>query len=106
MTIFFFFASLILVSIIASVLIAEAVLRMPFFDTIGPFSVGLLGVAACFIFAYVAFYLLDPDPVSEFDAPVPLYIRTLPITGFSAMIWLPVFVTIFNRLRRVRGASA
>ncbi len=102
MTIFFFFASVLLVSIIASVLIAEAVLRAPFFDQIGPFSAGLLGIAACFIFAYAAFYLLDPDPVSEFDTPVPLHLRTLPITGFSAMIWLPIYVTIFNRLRRRR----
>ncbi len=102
MTIFFFFASVILVSIIASILIAMAVLRAPFFDDIGPFSAGLLGVAACFAFAYVSFYLLNPDPVSEFDAPVPLYLRTLPITVFSAMIWLPVYVTIFNRLRRKR----
>jgi len=102
MTIFFFFASVILVSVIASVLIAEAVLRAPFFDIIGPFSAGLLGIAACFAFAYAAFYLLDPDPISEFDAPVPLHLRTLPITGFSAMIWLPIYVTIFNRLRRRR----
>ncbi len=102
MTIFFFFASVLLVSVIASILIAMAVLRAPFFDDIGPFSAGLLGVAACFLFAYAAFYMLDPDPISEFDAPVPLYIRTLPITGFSAMIWLPIYVTIFNRLRRKR----
>lgn len=102
MTIFFFFASVLLVSVIASILIAQAILRAPFFDDIGPFSAGLLGVAACFVFAYVSFYLLDPDPVSEFDAPVPLYIRTLPITGFSAMVWLPIYVTIFNRLRRNR----
>jgi hypothetical protein len=102
MTIFFFFASVLLVSLIASLLIAEAVLRAPFFDAIGPFSAGLLGIGACFIFAYGAFYLLDPDPISEFDAPVPLYLRTLPITAFSAFIWLPIFVSIFNRLRRHR----
>ncbi len=102
MTIFFFFASIILVSVIASIFIAQSVINAPFFDAIGPFSAGLLGLAACFAFAYIAFYLLDPDPVSEFDAPVPLHIRTLPITGFSAMIWLPVYVTIFNRLRRKR----
>ncbi len=102
MTIFFFFASIILVSIIASILIAQAVLHLPFFDVIGPFSAGLIGVAACFFLAYVSFYLLDPDPVSQFDAPAPLYIRTLPITGFSAMIWLPIYVTVFNRLRRKR----
>ncbi len=102
MTIFFFFASILLVSIIASILIAQSILRVPFFDDIGPFSAGLLGVAACFTLAYGCFYLLDPDPVSEFDTPVPLYIRTLTITGFSAMIWLPIYVTIFNRLRRRR----
>jgi len=105
MTIFFFFASVLLVSIIASILIALTVINAPFFDTIGPFSAGLLGIAACFTFAYLSFYLLDPDPVSEFDYPVPLYIRTLPITGFSAMIWLPIYVTIFNRLRRKRIAQ-
>jgi hypothetical protein len=102
LTLFFFFASILLVSVIASILIAQMILSAPFFDTIGPFSAGLLGLAACFVFAYVAFYLLDPDPVSEFDAPVPLYIRTLPITGFSAILWLPIFVSIFNRLRRKR----
>ena len=102
MTIFFFFASVILVSIIASIVIAQAVIRLPFFDDIGPFSAGLLGIAACFIFAYISFFLLDPDPVSKFDAPVPLYLRTLPITAFSAFIWLPIYVTIFNRLRRKR----
>ncbi len=102
MTIFFFFASVALVSIIASILIALTVINAPFFDAIGPFSAGLMGVAACFAFAYVSFYLLDPDPVSEFDAPVPLHIRTLPITGFSALVWLPIYVTIFNRLRRKR----
>lgn len=102
MTIFFFFASVLLVSVIASILIALTVINAPFFDAIGPFSAGLLGVAACFAFAYTAFYMLDPDPVSEFDNPIPLHIRTLPITGFSAMIWLPIYVTIFNRLRRKR----
>ena len=102
MTLAFFFTSVILVSILGSILIAWAVLRLPFFDDIGPFSAGLIGVAAYFIFAYGAFYLLDPDPVSKFDVPVPLYIRTLPITGFSAFIWLPVYIIIFNRLRRKR----
>lgn len=103
MTIFFFFACVILVSVIASILIALTVINAPFFDAIGPFSAGLLGVAACFVFAYVCFYLLDPDPVSEFDAPVPLHLRTLPITSFSALIWLPIYVTIFNRLCRIRA---
>ncbi len=105
MIIFFFFASVILVSVIASILIAQAVINAPFFDAIGPFSAGLLGLAACFVFAYAAFYLLDPDPVSEFDAPVPLYIRTLPITGFSAFLWLPIYATVFNRLRRKRVSA-
>jgi hypothetical protein len=104
MTLVFFFASIILVSVIASIFIAQTVINAPFFDQIGPFSAGLLGVAACFLFAYLSFYLLDPDPVSEFDVPVPLHIRTLPITAFSAMVWLPIYVTIFNRLRRKRIA--
>lgn len=102
MTIFIFFTTITLVSIIASILIAQMILLAPFYDAIGPFSAGLLGLAACFVFAFIAFYMLDPDPMSEFEAPVPLYTRTLPITGFSAIIWVPIFVTIFNRLRRKR----
>ena len=102
MMILFFFASVLLVSVIASIVIAQAVVMAPFFDQIGPFSAGLLGVVACFAFAYGSFYLLDPDPVSKFDIPVPLHIRTLPITAFSTFIWLPIYVTIFNKLRRKR----
>lgn len=102
---FFFFGCILLVSIIISLLVAQVVVHLPFFDDIGPFSAGLLGVAGCFALAYVFFFLLDPDPVSEFDVPVPLYIRTLPITGMSAMIWLPIYVSIFNRLRRRRAEA-
>lgn len=105
MTIFFFLASVVLVSIIASVLIAQLVIKAPFFDSIGSFSAGLLGVAGCFAVAYVFFFLLNPDPVSEFDAPSPLYLRTLTITGLSAFVWLPIYTAIFNRLRRKRETA-
>lgn len=101
----FFFGTLLLVSIIVSLLVAQTVMHLPFFDAIGPFSAGLLGVAACFVLAYGFFYLLDPDPVSKFDVQVPLYQRTLPITGMSALIWLPIYVTIFNKLRRKRTGA-
>ena len=105
MTIFFFLASVVLVSIIASVLIAQLVIKAPFFDSIGSFSAGLLGVAGCFVVAYAFFFLLNPDLVSEFDAPSPLYMRTFTITGLSAFIWLPIYTAVFNRLRRKRGAA-
>jgi len=99
----FFLGSIILVSIIVALLMAQLVVNVPFFDAFGPFSIGLLGVAGCFVLAYGAFFVLDPDPVSEFDAQVPLYMRTLPITGFSAFFWLPIYANTFNRLRRLRA---
>jgi hypothetical protein len=105
MTVFVFLGLIVVVSIIVSIVVATAVIRAPFFDLIGPFSAGLLGAGACFVLAYLGFFILDPDPVSEFDNPVPLYIRTLPITGFSAMIWLPIYTTVFNRLRRKRATA-
>lgn len=104
MSVFVFLALIVVVSIIVSIVVATAVIRAPFFDLIGPFSAGLLGAAGCFVLAYIGFFILDPDPVSEFDSPVPLYVRTLPITGFSAMIWLPIYTTVFNRLRRQRAS--
>lgn len=94
-----------IVSILVSLLAAQLVIQLPFFDAIGPFSAGLLGVVMCFTLAYGFLYFLDPDPISEFDVQVPLYLRTLPITGLSAFIWLPVYVTIFNRLRRQRSTA-
>lgn len=105
MAIFVFLALIIVVSIIVSIVVATAVIRAPFFDMIGPLSAGLLGAAACFVLAYSGFFILDPDPVSEFDAPVPLYLRTLPITGLSAMIWLPVYMTVFSKLSRKRATA-
>ena len=105
MAVFVFLGLTVAVSIIVSIVVATAVIRAPFFDLIGPFSAGLLGAAACFVLAYIGFFILDPDPVSEFDNQVPLYIRTLPITGFSAMIWLPIYTTVFNRLRRTRAPA-
>lgn len=105
MTIALFLALVVVVSIIVSILVATSVIRAPLYDRIGPFSSGLLGAAACFVLAYVGFYILDPDPVSEFDAPVPLYLRTLPITGLSAMIWLPFYMTIFSKLSRKRTTA-
>ncbi len=105
MTVFFFFGSVVLVSIIVSVFMAQVMTNAPFFDAIGPFSAGLLGLLGCFLTAYAFFLILDPDPVSELDVPVPLLVRTLPITGFSAFVWLPIYVTLFNRLRRKRQTA-
>ncbi len=101
-TIFFFFASIILVSVITAILAALLVARAPLIGTLGPFSTGLLGLAACFLLACGLFYLLDPDPVAGADAPLSRLMRNLPVTGLSALIWLPVFVTLFNRLRIAR----
>ncbi|MFT5613701.1 MAG: hypothetical protein ACI8Q6_000977 [Granulosicoccus sp.] len=105
MTIFVFLALIVVVSIIVSIVVATTVIRAPFYDIIGPFSAGLLGAAACFVLAYCGFFILDPDPVSEFDIPTPLYLRTLPITGLSAIIWLPVYMTIFSKLSRKRTTA-
>ena len=104
MTIPIFLAIVLLVSVIVSILVAGLIVRLPFYDAIGPFSAGLLGLTICFVLAYAGFYLLDPDKPSEFDPQVPLHIRTLPITGLSAIIWLPIFSIVFNRLRKVRAA--
>ena len=81
MTIFFFLASVILVSIIASVLIAQLVIKAPFFDSIGSFSAasnvtGMIspvheiasllhrhGAIACFDYAASAPYVeIDMSP--------------------------------------------
>ena len=104
-TIFFFFASILLVSVVASVLSAQMVVNARNLETLGAFSTGLVGVAVCFLVSYGLFFLLDPDPVSNLDIQVPLYQRTLPITGFSACIWLPIYTTLFNKLRRKRQAA-
>lgn len=105
MTVFVFLALIVVVSIIVGIVVATAMVRAPFIDLIGPFSTGLLGAVGCFVLAYIGFFILNPDPVSKVDNPVPLFVRTLPITGFSAMIWLPIFTTVFNRLRRKRAAA-
>jgi hypothetical protein len=93
-------AAVVLVSIIVSILIALAAIQLARYPMLGPPLAGLIGAAACFALAYLAFFLLDPDPMSEFDARVPLYLRTLPITGFSAFFWLPTYMVVFSKLRR------
>lgn len=105
MAIFFFFASVLLVSIIASVLSAQLLANARYLEILGAFSTGLVGVALCFVVSYGLFFLLDPDPVSTLDVQVPLYQRTLSVTGFSACIWLPIYATLFNKLRRKRQAA-
>lgn len=101
----YFLICVLLVSVIVSLIMAQLIVSVPFFDAIGPFSAGLLGVAGCFLLAYAGFFVLNPDPVSEFDPQVPLYLRTLPITGFSAFLWLPIYASVFNRLRRKRSMA-
>lgn len=103
--ILYFLGTVVLVSVIAGIVAAQVAAQLPFFDMIGTFSAGLFGLALCFALAYAMFFVLDPDPVSEFDAPVPLYLRTLPITTFAGFLWLPIFVVLFNRLRRIRVTS-
>ncbi|SFT57093.1 hypothetical protein [Sedimentitalea nanhaiensis] len=100
MTVLFFFAQLLLVSIFVSVVMAHLSARAPFLNTIGAFSTGLLGLAGGFAIAFVLFLLLNPDPTRDLDAQVPLLLRTLPITGFSVFFWAPAYVVLFNRLRR------
>lgn len=102
MTVFYFFAMIILVSVIVSILIAQLVANAALIGSMGAFSTGLLGVAGCFALATAIFFLFDPDPVSGQDAPLARLMRNLPITGLSAIIWLPIFTTVFNRLRRKR----
>ncbi len=104
-TMFVFLASVILVSVIISILVSTTAIRSPVYRALGPFAAGLAGAAICFVVAYVSFFLLDPDPVSEFDPQVPLYLRTLPITGFSAIFWLPIYMIVFTRLHRQGGAA-
>lgn len=100
-----FLGHLVLVSVIVSILVVLALVPAGHRWGLSAFLTGLIGILACFVLAYVSFYLLDPDPVSEFDAPVPLYQRTLTVTGFSALFWLPLFLNLFTRMRRRLGAA-
>lgn len=105
MTVFFFFAAVTLVSIISAIVAAEIVAQPSMLAILGPFSTGLLGLAACFALAASLLFIRDPDPVSGLDATIPRFMRTLPITGLAAMLWLPMYLSLFNRLRRVRLAK-
>lgn len=106
MSLIFFFAALALVSIIVSILAATAVMSTGVHDRIGAFSTGLIGVAICAALAFAALYLIDPDPVSGYDTPMQHAMRTLPLTAFSALIWLPIYMSVYSMLRRKRdGAS-
>lgn len=101
-TVFFFFAAIVLVSVISSIVVAEFVVQPQLLSVLGPFSTGLLGLAACFALAATLLFILDPDPVSGLDAALPRLMRTLPIAGLAAFLWLPMYLSLFNRIRRVR----
>lgn len=102
MTVFFFFAAIVLVSVISAIVAAEIAVQPPLLSVLGAFSTGLLGLAACFVLAATLLFILDPDPVSGLDAALPRLMRTLPITGLAAFLWLPMYLSLFNRLRRAR----
>ncbi|MEY8827882.1 hypothetical protein AB9K34_05640 [Sedimentitalea sp. XS_ASV28] len=105
MTVFFFFATILLVSIISAIVAAGVAAQPPLLSLMGPFSAGFLGLAICALLATGLLFMLDPDPVTGLDAPLPRLMRTLPITGLAAVLWLPVFLSLFGRLRRVRAAE-
>lgn len=105
MTVMYFFAAIILVSAFSATVAAGAIVQTPLLEILGPFSTGLVGVAGCFLLAGALLFVLDPDPVSGLDGALPRLMRTLPITGLSAILWLPIYVSLFNRRRRVRAAK-
>ncbi|WP_424988584.1 hypothetical protein [Microbulbifer sp. S227A] len=103
MTVFFFFAAILLVSIISAIVAAEVAAQPPLLSLLGSFSTGLLGLALCALLATTLLFMLDPDPVTGLDAPLPRLMRTLPIAGLSALLWLPIYLSLFGRLRRARS---
>lgn len=103
MTVFFFFAAIVLASLISAIIAVEITVRPPILDVLGPVSTGLLGLAACFALTAALLFVLDPDPVSGPEATLPRMMRTLPIAALAALLWLPLYLFLFKRLRRVRA---
>ena len=101
----YFLSVVALVSISAGIFSALTAARIQAPTELTQFGTGILGVILCAGLAYAAFFVLDPDPVSEFDDPVPRHLRTLPITGFSAIIWLPIYMSLFIKLHRRHAAT-
>lgn len=101
----YFLVSVCLVSVIVSVLAAMVVAGVATRYALTRAGFYALGLGLCFLGAYAFFFVLDPDPVSEFDVQIPLWRRTLSVTGFSVMVWLPVYLLIHGRLFAQRGVS-
>ena len=57
---------------------------------------GLVGVALCAAAAFAALYALDPDPVYGAGDWLSRARRALPVTGLSAIVWLPVYLAAFT----------
>ena len=89
-----------LVSVIVSLVVA--MMAAPYFATSGfsVFGSGLIGTLMCFGLTFAVFFLLDPDPATEFEKASSRYGRTLPITGFSMLIWLPLYLFVHGKLMR------
>ncbi len=98
----YFLACVTLVSVIVSVLAALSMHHLAPALGLNNFATVIFGLAGCIVLSFASFYLLDPDPVSEFDTPVPLHWRTLTVTGFAALIWLPIYLVVHSKLARKR----
>ncbi len=59
---------------------------------------GVAGGAICAGMVFGLFWALNPDP-PEKDAP-PTVGATATMTGFSALIWLPIYLYSFNAVTR------
>lgn len=93
-----------IVAVAVSFGVAELVTRPWVAERTTTLSAGLLGVAICALMAFGMLFALDPDPVFGADDLLSRLRRTAPLTGLSAILWLPIFMVVYTvRRRRVDG---
>jgi len=99
-----FVGTVIAASVVASLTAVSALAETGMDTRLGQFRATVLGVAICFVAAFVLFALTDPDPLSWSETTTEYLRRTLGITIFAGFIWLPVFLGVFATLVRRRRA--
>lgn len=104
MSFFLISSALLVAAIVVSLGVAEVVTQPWIAARTTKFSAGLIGVALCTVVAFMMLFALDLDPIYGETDWLSRARRTMPVTGLSAILWLPVFLMVYSmRRRRVEG---
>ena len=63
---------------------------------------GVMGGGACAALVFIMFWSLNPDPPRD-NAGQPTIGATATMTGFSGIIWLPLYLYAYRGIARRRG---